>query len=413
MEIPQMIKIKQRFSGECIPDVEAEVRKQIDGTGISFPAGASVAIAVGSRGIADIARIVKTTVEVLKAKGAAPFLVPAMGSHGGATAEGQEEVLKSYGITEETVGAPIRSSMQTVELFQGRLPARIFMDKHAYEADGIVVINRIKVHTDFHGATESGLMKMCVVGLGKHKQALEMHRFGVYGLRELVPAAARVILESGKITLGIGIVENAYDRTMAIRAVLPQDMEREELLLLELNRRNMPGLPVRQADILLIDEMGKDISGTGVDPNIIGRIRIRDQQEPEYPRISTIIAADLTEASHGNALGMGLADFITKRLCDKIDWKATYENVLTSTFTERGKMPVVADTDRKAMEYALRTCGRLEAGEVRALRIRNTLKLDEIYVSKPILEDIYGKDTIEVIGTFRDMFDEDGALIGF
>lgn len=413
MEIPRLVKIRQSFNNEYISDIEAEVREQINSTGVSFSSGASVAVAVGSRGIANIHRIVKTAVETLKEKGAEPFIVPAMGSHGGATAEGQAAVLESYGITEETVGVPVKSSMQTVELPQGLLKTRVFMDKYAYEADGIVVINRIKVHTDFHGTTESGLLKMCVIGLGKHKQALELHNYGVYGLKELVPATAREVLKSGKITMGIGIVENAYDQTMVIRAVLPQDMEKEEIRLLDINRRNMPGFPVEQMDVLIIDEMGKDISGTGIDPNITGRMKIRGQQDPKIPDITNIVVTDLTGASHGNALGIGLADFITKSLYDKIDFKATYENVLTSTFTERGKIPVIADTDRKAVEYSLRTCGHIETESARIIRIRNTLKLNEIYVSKSILEEIKGNKDIEILGTFEEMFDSEGKLVEF
>ena len=413
MEIPRLIKIRQSFNSEHIKDIEAEVKAQINSIGISFKPGASVAVAVGSRGIANIHRIVKAAVETLKDKGAKPFIIPAMGSHGGATAEGQASVLESYGITEETLGVPVKSSMQTVELPQGPLKTRVFMDKYAYEADGIVVINRVKVHTDFHGTTESGLLKMCVIGLGKHKQALELHNYGVYGLRELVPATAREVLKSGKITMGIGIVENAYDQTMVINAVLPKDMEKEEIKLLDINRRNMPGFPVGQIDVLIIDEMGKDISGTGIDPNIIGKMKIRGQQDSNIPDISHIVVTDLTEASHGNALGIGLADFITKKLYDKIDFKATYENVLTSTFTERGKIPIIADTDRKAAEYSLRTCGHIEMESARIIRIKNTLKLNEIYVSGSILEEIKGKKDIEILGTFGEMFDPEGKLVEF
>lgn len=411
--VPKLIRVKQKFSDECIEDIEGAVNSELAKSGIKFVSGSSIALAVGSRGIKNIHRIVKATVEYLKAMGVKPFVVPAMGSHGGANADGQKRVLEGYGITEEYTGAPIYSSMEVVELPQGELCHKVFMDSYAYNADGIIVINRIKVHTDFHGKTESGLLKMCVIGLGKHKQALEIHSYGVYGLRELIPEAAKYILKNSKIMLGIGIVENAYDNTAVIKAVRPELMEEEEMRLLDICRKNMPGLPADKLDILIVDEMGKDISGVGIDPNITGRMRIRNEKEPEKPDITNIVVTDLTGASHGNALGMGLADFITRRLYDKIDFKATYENVLTSTFLERGKMPVVAQTDEEAVEYALRTCGKTDLEAARIIRIKNTLHLGEIYVSPGIYEEIKDSLNIEVIGDFEEMTDLQGSLKKF
>jgi len=413
MEIPKMAKAVQTFDDAHIEDIEAAVWREVESTGIRIQQGQSIALAVGSRGIANIDRIVKSTIDWLKEAGAHPFIVPAMGSHGGATAEGQRQVLASYGIKPETMGVPIKSSMEVVRLPQGKLCHPIYMDQYANEADGVVIINRVKVHTDFHGTTESGLLKMCVIGLGKHRQALEMHSFGVYGLRELIPIAARHVLNTGKIVLGIGIVENAYDQTSVIRAVLPDNMEEEEIRLLDLCRRSMPSLPIKQLDVLIVDEMGKDISGTGIDPNIMGRMRIRGIAEPAAPDIANIVVTDLTEASHGNALGMGMADFITKRLRDKIDFPATYENVITSTFTDRGKMPIVADTDRNAVRYALRTCGRRDLEAVRMIRIKNTLRVGEMYVSSSVWEEVQGNKNMRLTGPFREMFDDSGALSAF
>lgn len=406
----KLIRVKQKFPNECIEDIETAVKDEMQKSEAKFIRGSIIAIAVGSRGIKNIHRVVKATTEYLKTLGVKPFIVPAMGSHGGANAKGQKEVLESYGITEEYVGVPIRSSMEVIELPQGDLCHKVFMDRYASEADGIIVINRVKVHTDFHGKTESGLLKMCVIGLGKHKQALEMHRYGVYGLRELIPIAAKHILLNSKILLGIGIVENAYDQTMVIKAVRPEVMEEEEVKLLDICRENMPKLPVDRLDLLIVDEMGKDITGVGIDPNITGRIRIRNEKEPEKPDITNIVVTDLTESSHGNALGMGLADFITKRLYDKIDFKATYENVLTSTFLERGKMPIVADTDKKAVEYALRTCGQISPENARVIRIKNTLHLGEIYVSQSVYEEIKECENIEIMGQFEEMIDEQSTL---
>lgn len=311
------------------------------------------------------------------------------------------------------MGAPIKSSMQVVELPNDGIVNSVYMDKNAYEADGTIIINRIKVHTDFHSSTESGLIKMCVIGLGKHKQALAIHSYRVYGLKNLILPTARQVLKHGNILLGIGLVENAYDETAIIKAILPEKLEEEELKLLQYNRTHMPSIPVSQLDVLLVDEMGKDISGVGIDTNIIGRIGIQSETAPESPKITNIVVSDLTEASHGNALGMGLAEFITKKLFNKIDFKATYENVITSTFLDRGKMPIVADTDLQAFQYAIRTCGPIEIEKARVIRIKNTLHLSEIYVSPAVLEEIKDKQNITILENPKDIFTEEGQFTKF
>ncbi len=411
MEIPELIKVRQFFNREHIEDIEDKVREEILGSGVRIKPGSYIAIAAGSRGIRNIHRIVRATVDVVKEFGGRPFIVPAMGSHGGATAEGQKELLEGYGITEEYTGAPIRSSMEVVELPSNGLENRVYMDKLAYSADGTIVINRVKPHTDFHGDIESGLLKMCVIGLGKHKQAIEIHKFGTYGLKYLIPPTAKRIIEYGNIILGIGIVENAYDETMIISAVKPEDFEREDKRLLDIARENMPCLPVDKLDILIVDEMGKDISGAGMDTNIIGRIYIDGETEPERPKITRIVVTDLTEKAHGNAIGIGLADLTTRRLVNKIDFNATYQNAVTSTFLHRGKIPVIAEDSKTAIEWALMTCGPIDISNARIIRIKNTLSLNELYISKSILEEI--KNKIEIIGDFTDILDEKGELIKF
>lgn len=408
-----MIKVRQDFNRDHIKNVEEKVKQEIENSGVKIAKGSSIAIAVGSRGVANIHRVVKATVETINGMGGIPFIVPAMGSHGGATAKGQKEVLESYGVTEAYVGAPIKSSMQVVELPNDGIVNSVYMDKNAYEADGTIIINRIKVHTDFHSSTESGLIKMCVIGLGKHKQALAIHRYRVYGLKNLILPTARQVLKHGNILLGIGLVENAYDETAIIKAILPEKLEEEELKLLQYNRTHMPSIPVSQLDVLLVDEMGKDISGVGIDTNIIGRIGIQSETAPESPKITNIVVSDLTEASHGNALGMGLAEFITKKLFNKIDFKATYENVITSTFLDRGKMPIVADTDLQAFQYAIRTCGPIEIEKARVIRIKNTLHLSEIYVSPAVLEEIKDKQNITILENPKDIFTEEGQFTKF
>jgi len=424
MNFPPLTPIRRLYDHPHVVDVEAEVGRELArvplsrGDGRPLPSsGCSIAIAVGSRGIANLALIVRTVARILKSRGHHPFVVPAMGSHGGATPEGQRLVLAGYGVTEELVGVPIRSSMETIELPHGGIGNRVFMDREASRADATVVINRVKPHTDFHGTVESGLLKICALGLGKEAQAREIHSFGIAGLRERILPTARQLLRQGNIALGLALVENARDETMAIRAVAPDRFEVEERELLEVARSHMPSLPFERFDLLVIDEMGKDMSGTGIDPNIIGRIRVPGQPEPERPAIGSIVVTDLTEASHGNAIGVGLADVITRRLYEKIDLAVTYANVVTSTFLERGKIPVVAENDRQAVEIALRTCGRaalFERGELpRIARIRNTLHVAELLVSAPLLAELRGRSDIELVGEAGRLFGAGVELADF
>jgi len=388
-----MFKIRQRFPANKLEHIEAAVRTELAGCGVSIKPGARVAIAVGSRGIANLQLIVLEVVAWVRQQRGEPFVVPAMGSHGGATAEGQRCLLETYGIAETKVGAPIVSSMEVVELGPDA-----FMDKTAHDADGTILINRIKPHTSFHGPHESGLMKMIAIGLGKRSGAVAIHRRGVEGLRELMPRVARRILERGNILLGIAIVENAYDETLVVGAVPASKIPEQDKLLLELARANMPCLPVPNLDVLIVDEIGKDISGTGLDTNVVGRLRIAGQPEPSSPKINMIVIRDLSDASNGSAYGMGLADITTRRVFQKIDWKATYENVFASGFFERGKLPVVADTDDQALEWALRACEAIKPEEVRIVRIKNTLRLDSLLVSEAVRKEIAGRETIDVIG---------------
>ncbi len=418
MSLPDLLKVRRRFPRERLEDVREELQSQLRACPVELPSGATVAIAVGSRGITNLRPIVAALVSYLKSLGCTPFIVPAMGSHGGATAEGQEAVLASFGITEPLVGAPVRSSMEAVELPNDGIGNRVFMDRNARGADATILVNRVKVHTDFHGPFESGLLKMASIGLGKKLQASEIHSFGIAGLKERIVPTARKVLEHGNVVMGIGIVENAYHETMIVRAIPARAIESEEKRLLEVARRNMPALPIDSLDVLVIDEMGKDVSGAGVDPNIIGRIRIRGQEEPEKPTISSIVVADLTEASHGNAVGIGLVDVITRRMYEKIDFAATYENVVTSSFLERGRLPVVAKDGRDAVEIALRSCGLgPDGGErasgVRLLRIKNTLRLEEAYVSPSVLQEIKDAPGIEVVGPPRALISERGELSGW
>ncbi len=407
--------VRQQFPRPRIPvpQLGSVVREQLStcASRLTRPigAGASIAIAVGSRGIANIDGITRSVVDQLLSLRAKPFIIPAMGSHGGATAEGQLEVLASYNITPETMGCPIRSSMEVVELDRGGLANPLFMDRFAAESDGVILINRIKPHTDFHGRYESGLVKMAVIGLGKERQAGTMHSWGIHGLRDLIPLSAERVFGTGKILAGIGIVENAYDETAIVEAIPGREILSREPELLDAAKQNMPRLPVDEIDVLMVDYLGKNISGSGIDTNIIGRIRIDGEPEPASPRIRSIVVCDLTPETHGNACGMGLADVVTRRFADKIDFKTTNTNIITSGFLERGKLPVVADTDRHAFEIALRAAGCRDVEKARVIRIQDTLHLSEMFVSAALMREIEGREDIEVIGEPVELFDSHSA----
>ena len=401
-----LTKIRQKFNRPRIDDeqIEETVRQQMTASGVVIENGAKIAIAVGSRGIANLQRIVKAAAEWVKERGGQPCIIPAMGSHGGATAEGQRAVLEGYDITAAAIGAPILSSMDVVELPRGDLEHRVYMDKYAYDSDGVILINRVKVHTDYHGAIESGLMKMAVIGLGKHRQALSIHGYGLRGLKELLVPTARQVLQSGKILLGVAIAENAYDETAQIRALLSADIEREEMTMLDWVKANMPKLPVCRIDVLIVDEFGKNISGVGIDPNIIGRIKIPGEPEPDYPDITSIMLLDLTDGSHGNAIGMGLADIITRRVFDKIDFRATYENVVTSSFLDRGFIPIIVDDERTGLAYALRSRGRADLKRPRIIKMKNSLHLEELWGSQAIVDEVREREGIEVTNEVMELF---------
>jgi len=399
-----LTKIKQHFKDNSLVNIKDEVSKELIKLHPLIKPGATVALAVGSRGIRNLADVVKAAAEFIMKNRAYPFIIPAMGSHGGATADGQAEILAGYGITEKNTGVPVRSSMEVVELPDGDSSNPVFFDKNAYESDGVILINRIKPHTDFHGKYESGLVKMSVIGLGKERQASNIHRYGAYGLATLMPLTAKQIMSTGKILGGIALVENACDETMLVKVLRADEFFDQEPVLLEISRRNMPSFPVDDIDVLIIDQMGKDISGVGMDTNIIGRIKIAGQEEPVKPSIKSIVVLDLTANSHGNAIGIGLSDVITKKLFDKIDFPSTYTNVITSNFLERAKVPIVAGNDKGAFEIALRSCGYLEEGEVRIIRIKDTLHLDEMYISQSIADKIKNSEGIELICENINMF---------
>jgi hypothetical protein len=413
MDTLKLFRIRQQFPSKRIIDINAAVQDTLAVCDTSIPCGSRVAIAVGSRGIAGLQAIVTETVRWVRSQGGHPFIIPAMGSHGGATSEGQAKVLNSYGITEAAVGAPIRSSMDVIELPQGESPVNVFFDRIASEADATIVINRIKPHTSFRGRYESGLMKMMAIGLGKHRQALAIHALGLDGLKNVMPKVAGQILRHANVILGITVVENAYDEPLLIRAMQASQIADEEPALLEIAKRNMPSLPLEQIDLLIIDEIGKNISGLGMDTNIIGRLKIRGQQEPDSPDIRVIMARDLTTETGGNAAGIGLADIVTRRLFTKIDFKATYENILTTGFLDRAKIPVIADTDKDALNIAFRAAGMPKPSQAKIIRIQNTLHLSELHMSEKALESLPALKTVENLGPIVPLFYPNHSLCPF
>ena len=416
MPYPLMYQVRQTFAREREPDVRAAVYREVDRIRASTPVrkGARIGVTVGSRGIHDIARIARALVDILKDAGAAPFVFPAMGSHGGATAEGQAAVLRHYGITEESMGCPVMSSLETVSVGQSPEGIPIFLDRHAAEADHVVVLNRIKAHTEFKGSIESGLGKMLLIGMGKCEGARVYHRaFADLGFDCIVESVMPIVLMKARVLFGLGIVENAYDETALVRALLPAEMLEQERLLLRRAKELAPALPYDDIDVLIVDEMGKNISGAGLDTNVIGRFYNLVAHEPQTPRIKRIYVRDITPESMGNATGIGLADFVHRRIVEKMDPAATWANCLTASNPEKGRIPISCDSDREALKYCFDTIGLTPAEKARVIRIQNTLRLDVLQISSALMELSAGRKDLAVIADPVVMeFDSSGMLAG-
>jgi len=410
--LPRMIRVRQNFAVTTCPDVAAAVRAECRNPEIAvrIRSGARVAVAVGSRGIADLPILVRTVIEELRECGAIPFVVPAMGSHGGATAAGQQDQLAGLGVTEDSVGCPILSSMETVQLgvmAENGLP--VLMDREAMGADGIVVINRVKPHTSFTGPIESGLVKMITIGLGKQKGADSCHSFGFGQMAHNIVAMAKIKLREAPFLFGLASIENAYDKVARVIAVPAEEIIAVEPQLLAEAKANMPRIQFSPLDVLIIDRMGKEFSGAGMDPNITGRAGTPFVTTTQ--RVACMAVLDLSEISHGNASGMGLADICTRRLFDKIDFEATYANHITSAVLPGARIPVIMETDRAAVQVAVRTCNCPDRSRLRLVRIKNTLHLETILISEAMLNEALGNPGISVLGPAEDWeFDERGNL---
>ncbi len=410
-----MIKIRQQLDGTCVADLNSLVKSEFCKSKLSskMKPGTRVAITAGSRGITDILPILTLLVKEVKGRGGVPFIVPAMGSHGGATAEGQLQILAEFGITEKSVGAPIVSSMDVVNVGQTKSGLPVLLDRNACSADHIIVLNRIKPHTEFHGQIESGLMKMITIGLGKHEGTIIAHRFAVkFGYERTITEIGLCALEKAPIGLGVAVIENGYGQTAQITAVEPEHFLETEKELLEVARNKTPKLPFEKIDILIVDECGKEISGTGMDTKVLGRIMNIYEQELNHPKITRVVLRDLTEKTHGNAIGVGLADFVTRKVAEKLDSKPTYINSITAITPEKARLPIVCENDKEAVDFAMATSGPVDSESVKIVWIKNTSKLSEMWISQGLLNEAREKENLVILDKTQNLeFDEHGNLI--
>jgi hypothetical protein len=411
---PRVGLVRQRIDAPVVGDIEAEVEREvlsvIDRSGRK---PGPIAVGAGSRGIANLDRLVRATVDALKQRGFEPYIVPAMGSHAGATADGQRDLLAGYGITQETMGVPVRATMDTVVIGEvDGIP--VHMDRNVAETGAAFLVCRVKPHTDFRGAIESGPSKMCAIGLGKQKGAQTLHSAGVRGLRDVMPKAARVAVDKGILLGATCVVENQRDETALIKGLTGAEVGgRDEEALLEEAYRLLPRIPFDVVDVAVVDRMGKNISGTGMDSNVLNRARVPGEAEPEGLFIMNVAVLDLTEETHGNATGIGLADFMPARVMAKLDLAWTYMNGLTAGVvgTERIKLPIVLPTDRDVIIAAVATCGRTEKEPVRLAWIQDTLHTEILGVSEALLEEARRRDDLEVLAEAEELpLDSEGAL---
>lgn len=409
---PPMRLVTRQMPRPAVADVERAVEAALVGLGLADRVrGHRIAITAGSRGIRDIVPVLRGTVGHLRRLGAEPVIIAAMGSHGGATSDGQRRVLEHLAITEAVVGASISTRMETTVVGRTLDGLIAHCDAVAASCGGILVVNRIKPHTAFDEPFGSGLMKMLSVGLGKVEGAAQIHRQGPTHLASAIQAIAQLLLDSGVVVGGIAILENAYDETARIEAVRPEQLVERELALYREAKSLLPRLPVDRLDVLIVDEIGKTFAGTGMDTNVIGRRRIFGIPEPTSPSIARVIALRLSPHSEGNAQGIGLADVTTRRLVAAVDWQVTYKNTITSTFLNRGAAPVTLPSDREAIAVALDTLAIVDKGLVRVIRIPNTLHLARLAVSEAVANEIAGQPGIDIGPEIPWVFTDDGWLV--
>jgi hypothetical protein len=410
-KLPRQMLVAPPVARHALADPAFELQQRLNGEWAGDDwTGKRVAVAVGSRGIDRIADVTRAAVRLVLERGADVFVIPAMGSHGGATPEGQLEVLASLGITEDTIGCPIRSSMETVQIgtVAGRIP--VFIDRHAHdESDLVIPINRVKPHTDFSAPVESGLLKMIAIGLGKQRGADTFHGEGFATFAELIPAVAQHILGRVSIPFGIALVENGYARLRQIEVVPAGQMYAREQELRDEADAHLARLPIGELDVLVIDRIGKDISGLGMDSNVVGRYYTGPTGRP--PLIQRIVVRDLTDETEGNAVGIGMADVVLRRAVDRMDATKTFINCITAKTPEGARIALTVDTDREAVDVAIACCLRVDPAAARIARILDTKHLEWFYASEPLLDELRRTDSCDVVGDVRPIgFDSDGRL---
>ena len=385
MNLPPLARVRQSIPQPRVEDVPGTIRRLIHESRIRerVPAGGTIAVGIGSRGITGIATMARAAVDALKELGFKPFVVAAMGSHGGATSDGQRALLASYGVTAQAMGVPVKTDMDTDVLGTNPVGLPIYFDRNAHQADGIVLINRVKPHTDFRATHESGVLKMLVIGLGKREGASQVHKLGLRGMQEVLPAVGRFLVQNTRFALGLAILENAHDAPAELVPLEPENLLDVEPKLLEKARGLMGRLPFDQIDVLIVGELGKNYSGAGMDPNVIGRLMVETQGDFEKPLVTRLAVLDVSDESHGNIVGVGFADLTTERLVSRMDPEPFRINVLTSCFLERARIPITLPTDRDVIEKALETCWRIDASQARMVVIPNTLELETLWVSPP------------------------------
>jgi len=385
----RLLSVRQKLISQPLANLADEVHRQLESLNLEVPQG-SVAITVGSRGISNIPLITKATGDWLREHGAVPFIVPSMGSHNGATAEGQQQMVESLGMSESEMGMPIRSSMECVKLASVET-GDVWMDRHCYEAEGVLVVNRVKLHTCFSGPVQSGLTKMMVVGMGKIRSAQTFHSSPTPQMKNMLLEMGQVLIDSGKILAGLAILEDGFDETTELHGVRPADILTHEPKLLQRHREFFPRLPIEELNVLIVDSIGKTYSGTGMDTNVIGYRGVKGYEDLDRPDIGIIAALSLVEASKGNAIGVGLADFITRRLRDAIDEEKTFLNVYTTGDMERAKIPATLADDETLIEKIV-----TRYGEDRLMVISNTLHLQHLYVSEDLRQEIEANPLCEI-----------------
>ena len=416
IKIPKMVKVKQTYDDTRILDIPGHMNNELDNLPEATKAGVkgkSICITAGSRGIPELDVMIKCVVDKLKEWGAEPFIIPAMGSHGGGVAEGQLEILEGYGITEKAMGCPVRATMEVVKIGDLKDGTPVYCDKYAAEADGIVVLNKVKPHTEFKGYHESGMIKMMAIGLAKHKGASMFHMKGFARFAEGIPELGDVFLSKKNIVFGVGIVQNAYDFISEIEVMETSKIKERDAALLKIAKDRIPKFKFPNTEVLIIDEIGKNISGNGFDSNVIGLCF--DRKTHDFDGIfdfQKLVIRGLTEGSHHNGNGIGVADFSTRRCLNSIDWEATWVNGITATIVGGIRIPVYLNNDYDAIRLAIRTCVNIHFDDVRIVRVKNSLEMSEIEVSENMIPEIKDIPGVEIVGEpFELNFGDDGYLV--